>query len=165
MILFAFGDPEKGDVCYRVSQRWGGLPSSQEEPNNESVTVTLSCRPGLCDPPSCDEWITQFTKTILHLNPIETFFHVECQLCPLVLGKPSALKSQRRVSQCTIIVIMHRVQCTASCRWEARAIPDYWRNSTCPNSMYYLCCVQFPSFKLTVLKPILSQMCYRSILK
>lgn len=88
-------------------------------------------RPGLCDPPSCDE-SRNSQKTILKFKPWTTIFHVECQFCPLVLGEPSALNPQSKAgSHCTIIVIIPGVHCTTYFRWEARAIPNYWRNSWC----------------------------------
>lgn len=89
------------------------------------------CRPGPCDPPFL-WWITQFTKNDSQVKPRTTIFLVECQFCPPVLGKPSALKSQSKIiSHPTITVIIHGVHCTTYFRWETRVIPDYWSNSWC----------------------------------
>lgn len=67
--------PQMGAVCYRVSQHWGGLPSSLRgwRADNESMTVTLSLMPG-AQQPTILWWITQFTKTIIKLNPVKSFF-------------------------------------------------------------------------------------------
>lgn len=98
MVLRSFSrNPEPGAVCSRVSQHWRELPSSQEEPNNESVTVTLSLSPGALRS-TILWWITQFTKKkkkILQLNPVQSFFMWNANFVRLSLGRNPPLWTPR----------------------------------------------------------------------
>lgn len=158
-------NPEMGAECYRVSQHWGELPSSQGKPNNESVTVTLSLSPAALRS-TILWWITQFTKTILKLNPIQPFFmwnanFVCLYLVNLLLWTPGA--KQFHSAQLHLVIIKQGVHCATYFRWEACAIPDYRRNSwrtACTISV-----VSGFQASNSVFQPILSHMCYRNILK
>lgn len=124
-------NPEMGAECYRVSQHWGELPSSQGKPNNESVTVTLSLSPAALSA-TILWWITQFTETILKLNPVQSFFmwnanFVRLSLVNLLLRTPGA--KQFHSAQLHVVIIKQGVHCATYFRWEARAIPNYRRNS------------------------------------
>lgn len=127
-------------LCLHLMASW--IMSQWESP--------CPCRPGLEEPP-CNKSLLQNESQV---QPCSVSFHVECRLSLENLQ----LWTSRAKQQCGTIYLVLTVQQRGSCNiWLLKKI------LIC--SMYYLCCVWFPSNRLTVFKPILSQMCYGNILK